>query len=125
MIPTFDLRIGNWITESGVKYCVTGVSEKKVHFKGQKVAFSQENLHPIPITPEILKMVGFKQRGKTSLYDKFPDEGFTYELYSHKIMLFHRPDNTLCHWLNTRITFLHQLQNLYYYITGREINADF
>jgi len=52
-------------------------------------------------------------------------EGFTYELYSHKVLLFHQKDNTLAHWLNTRLVFLHQLQNFYYCLTGREINVSF
>ncbi len=125
MISTFDLRIGNWITVSEVVYRVTRVSETKVNFKGQKGGFSQEELQPISITQEILESAGFKQRGKTNLYDKVPDEGFTYQLHSDKIMIFHRGDNTLCHWLNTRIVFLHQLQNFYYCLTGREISISF
>lgn len=125
MIPTFDLRIGNRITVAGVIYQVSGVSETKVQCKGRKAAFAQEDLHPIPITPEILEKVGFKKREKSSLYDKIPEEGFTYELHSHKIMVFHAPENTLCHWLNTRIVFLHQLQNFYYYLSGREIALSF
>lgn len=125
MIPTFDLRIGNWITVSGVAYRVTAVSEMKVHLKGHKSGVIFEELHPIPITQEIIEKAGFKKRGRSDLYDKIPDEGFTYHLYSYKIMVFHGPENTLCHWLNTRIVFLHQLQNFYYYLTGREILISF
>lgn len=125
MISTLDLRIGNWITVSEVIYQVTAVSETKVHFKGHNCEISQEELHPIPLTQEILEMAGFKKKGKTDLYDKFPLEGFTYHLYAHKVMIFHGPNNTLCHWLNTRIVFLHQLQNFYYCLTGREISISF
>lgn len=125
MIPTYDLRIGNWITVSDVIYEVTGVSETKVHFKGHKRGVSHKELHPIPITQELLEKAGFKQRGKTDLYDKVPVEGFTYQLHSEKIMIFHGRHNTLCHWLETRITFLHQLQNFYYCLTGREISISF
>lgn len=125
MVPTFDLRIGNWLSVSGDIYRITAVSDTKVHFKGLKGAVSQDDLHPIPITPELLEKAGFKQRAKTNLYDKIPLEGFTYHIYWNKIMVFHAPDNTLCHWLNTRIVFLHQLQNFYYYLTGREISVTF
>src|SRR3954451_16907190 len=111
MIPTFDLRIGNWITVSGTMYRVSGVSEAKVHFAGQKTAFKQEDLHPIPLTAELLEKAGFKRRENTDLYDKMPLEVFTYHLYSHKVLLFHSKDNTLAHWLNTKLVFLHQLQN--------------
>lgn len=121
MIPTFDLRIGNWITVSDVIYQLTAVSEKKVHFNGQKVGVMQEELQPIPLTQEILEKAGFKKREKSDLFDKIPIEGFTYHLHGQKIMIYHGPHNTLCHWLNTRIVFLHQLQNFYYCLTGREI----
>lgn len=125
MIPTFDLRIGNWIRVSDVIYRITAVSETKVKFTGHKSSFNQEDLHPVPITLEILEKAGFKQRGKSNLYDKIPDEGFTYHIYWHKVMIFHAPDNSLCHWLNTRIVFLHQLQNFYYHLTGKEIQISF
>lgn len=125
MIPTFDLRIGNWITVSDVIYRVAKVSATKVHLEGHKAGFSEEDLHPIPLTQEILEKAGFKKREKTDLYDKIPLEGFTYHLYWHKLMIFHSPDNTLCHWLNTRIVYLHQLQNFYYCLTGREISISF
>ena len=125
MIPTFDLRVGNWITVENVIYRVSAVSETKVQFKGHRASFTPDVLHPIPLTPEILVRAGFKPRGKTDLYDKVPIEGFTYQLHSHKIMLFHGRDNTLAHWLSTRIVFVHQLQNFYYYLTGREIQISF
>ena len=125
MISTVDLRIGNWITVSEVTYRVTALSETKVHFKGRKGGVSQEEIHPIPITQEILEKAGFKKKGKADLFDKFPNEGFTYHIYSHKVMIFHGPHNTLCHWLSTQIDFLHQLQNLYYCLTGRELSISF
>lgn len=125
MIATVDLRIGNWITVSEVTYRVTALSETKVHFKGRKGGVSHEEIHPIPITQEILEKAGFKKKEKSDLFDKFPNEGFTYHLYSHKVMIFHGPHNTLCHWLSTQIDYLHQLQNLYYCLTGRELSISF
>ena len=123
MIPAFDLRIGNWITVSGEMYQVSAVSEMKVQLKGNGGENNLEELHPIAITRELIEKAGFKKRERTDLFDKIPLEGFTYHLYSHHIMLFHGPNNTLCHWLNTKIVFLHQLQNFYYYLTGREIEV--
>lgn len=125
MIPTFDLRVGNWITVEGVIYQVSGVSETKVNFKGQRAGFIPDILHPILLTAELLEAAGFKQRGTTDLFDKVPIEGFTYQIHSRKIMLFHGKDNTLAHWLSTRIVFVHQMQNLYYCLTGREIAFTF
>jgi hypothetical protein len=125
MIPTFDLRLGNWITADNVIYRVSGVCETKVYFKGHEGDFNPEALHPIFITHEILERAGFKRREGSDLYDKVPNEGFTYQLHSHKIMLFQGRDNTLAHWLTTRLVFVHQLQNFYYYLAGREIPISF
>jgi hypothetical protein len=125
MIPTFDLRIGNWITANGTICQVTSVIENKVCFNGQKLEVDQEELHPIPITQELLERAGFKKRERTDLFDKVPLEGFSYHLYSHKVMIYHGPENTLCHWLNTRLVFVHQLQNFFYFLTGREIIISF
>lgn len=125
MILTEDLRIGNWISVTDVMYRINVISGTKVYFEGHKRSVKKEELQPIPITPEILEKAGFARRGQTSLYDKVPVEGFTYHIYWNKIMIFQTPDNTLCHWLNTRITFLHQLQNLYYSLTSKEISVSF
>ena len=121
MIPTFDLRIGNLITVSGVVYRITGISETKVSSKVHKGSFRPEELQPIPLTAEILEKAGFKQLKKTGWFDKVPAEGFSYKLHANRIMIFHPGENTLSHSLNTQIVFLHQLQNLYYCMTGREI----
>src|SRR5215210_4232878 len=125
MSATVVLRVHSCLSASGVRKRGRVVWETPVHFKGHKGGVSQEEIHPIPITQEILEQAGFKKKAKTDLFDKFPNEGFTYHLYSHKVMIFHGPHNTLCHWLNTQIDFLHQLQNLYYCLTGRELSVSF
>src|SRR5687768_11711534 len=122
MISTLDLRIGNLITVAEAIYPITAITETKVHVKGFKGSIKQEELHPIPLTHEILEKAGFKQRGKTDLYDKLPLEGFIYKLHANRVMIFHPGQNTLYHSLNSYIAFLHQLQNLYYCLTGREIS---
>jgi hypothetical protein len=125
MIKTFDLRIGNFITVSEVTYRVTGISETKVHCKGYKGSFNQEAVQPIGLTHEILQKAGFKQRGITDLYYKVPEEGFIYKLSSSRVMIFHAGENTLYHSLYTYMPSLHQLQNFYYCLTGREIAVQF
>ncbi len=122
MIPAFDLRIGNWIDVRGKQTCVTGITETNVQVNGFTTTENVEDLHPIPLSDELLKKAGFAERGKTALYDKVSHSGFSYHLHAQKIMIFHTEDNTLCHWLSTKIVFLHQLQNIFYYITGNQIS---
>ena len=121
MIATYDLRVGNWVIASDVIRRITSVSETKATLEGLKSAVKQEDIHPVPLTEELLKKSGFRQLKETDLFEKIPLEGFTYKLHAQRIMVFHPGDNTLCHWLNTRIIYLHQLQNLYYCLTGREV----
>jgi hypothetical protein len=121
MISTFDLRVGNWVMASDVIHRITSVSETKVVFEGLKNSVKQEDLHAIALTKELLEKSDFRQLKETDLFEKIPLEGFTYKLHAQRILIFHPGDNTLCHWLNTRIVYVHQLQNLYYCLTGREI----
>lgn len=121
MVSTLDLRVGNWVIASDVIGRITSVSETEVVFEGLENAVKQEDLHPVPLTKELLEKSGFRQLKQTDLFEKIPLEGFTYKLHAQRVMIFHPGDNTLCHWLNTRIVFVHQLQNLYYCLTGREI----
>ena len=121
MILAVDLRIGNLITVSGVIYEITGISAKKISCKDYKGSFTLEEADPIPLTAELLEKAGFRELRKSSWFDKVPNEGFSYKLHSNRVMIFHPGENTLSHSLNTYIAFFHQLQNLYYCLTGREI----
>jgi hypothetical protein len=95
--------------------------------------YHNEELHRIPLTPEILEKCGFKKWGR----DDMP-RTLSYELGSMQIF----PSNTFCdfdgygflHYKlpnpidgkdeSARFKFkhLHQLQNLYYALTGNELN---
>jgi hypothetical protein len=121
MIAGFDLRIGNWITVRGNIGYVTAITPNSVELNGVSASENVEDLHPIPLTHDLLIKAGFQERSGNGLYEKVPERGFSYHLPSHKIMLFHGPDNVLGHWLKTDIVFLHQLQNFFYYLTGIDI----
>jgi hypothetical protein len=121
MIPGFDLRIGNWITVRGKITYITAITPTTVQLNGFETHENVEDLHPIPISNEMLLKAGFQQRSANGLYDKVPEGGFSYHLPSHSVMIRHAPENVLCHWLNTQIVFLHQLQNFFYYLTGIDI----
>jgi hypothetical protein len=121
MIPAFDLRLGNWVNIRGNNTYITAVNSTNVTLYGSTSCENAEQLHPIFLNDEILINAGFTRRNGTPLYDKIQWDGFSYHLPSHRILLFHKRDNMLAHWLETQIVFLHQLQNVFYYITGKEI----
>lgn len=112
MIPSRELRIGNWV-------------EYKVHGKDEWVAapvfmirHNDENEYkrPIPLTPEILEKAGFeKVRYFWQLLDICVFEGMNVEIYPMES----RESIELPH-----IKHLHQLQNLYFALTGTELEIN-
>lgn len=147
MIDAKELRIGNWFWESyggykivtsincnNVGYMENSVSAKGVGFdiSGQ---YSCEHIQPIPLTTEILELAGFKKelRGKkgdfddietiyykngVDIYDHTADgAGFNYATYTRY------PGRGFK--AGVIVEHLHQLQNLYFALTGTELSIKF
>jgi hypothetical protein len=109
-----ELRIGNW---------VLGASREKP----QQITafmflhFEKLNLKPIPITPEILtKNIGFniKQTKWRTLY-KYGKLSLDKTLYGETSFSF-----CFGHHGIIEIDNVHQLQNLYFELSGEELNID-
>jgi len=110
MINANELRIGNWVKHLGLD----------VRIEAHGIAMFEDgdfSCDPIPLTPEILEKSGFK---KTNVFD-----------YVKKPILLHdMTDTSFSHFetywgkqeffLNT-VEYLHQLQNLYFALTGNEL----
>jgi len=104
-----ELRIGNWVKESDGRF---------IHIHDGLGIDHHKQFSPIEITPEILEKAGFKV------------ERHTYDEYWS------------CGWFNIRkmgngfeflgsewthgetFYFLHQLQNLYFALTGEELKIE-
>lgn len=133
MIKANELRIGDWVNipESGINAVIDIIGTKKVcidtdrvDLDGNQGCFMCESLNPIPLTSEILKQCGFAEE--------------TYHLLSHPHMKcrwviqnmsgnslatpFLRFDGT-CRppFISTDVYFLHQLQNIYFALTNKEL----
>lgn len=140
MIQANELRIGNWVKQHDVTVYTSNIL--KPELIGQRIIepkfnycqieywhleemspgnFSYYEYLPIPLTPEILEKCGFKfdkeppystdQYGINSTYDESP---------------FH------CYWDGSKLTYqgwhisyLHSLQNLYFALTGTELDLAF
>lgn len=112
MIQANELRIGNWVKDS-FGYLVIGVNAK--------VEFASA-YEPITLTPEILEKCGFDDF-KSNVYgnDEYIEldlDGDIYNVFIKQINIDETIDSILMH---NQIKYLHQLQNLYFALTGEEL----
>ncbi|MCE5225881.1 MAG: hypothetical protein LLG05_08460 [Porphyromonadaceae bacterium] len=80
-----------------------------------------EELQPIPLTPELLEKCGFKSNHPTYYYIPIEDNCLhvyysNNGLYGYNVKYMHA-------YLG-EIKYLHQLQNLYFALTGEELEID-
>lgn len=102
-----ELRIGNFIMHNGI--------EDKVDlslFSGIEIFDTENLLSPIPLTEEWLVRFGFEKRKFSYLY------GYGNFLYDYRLKLWTWYGIQLHDYL---ITYVHQLQNLYFALTGQEL----
>ena len=134
MIKPQELRIGSNVnTELGIAE-VIGIYEDVVDVKGvsvidnssgNKISISTrsfdgcveyEKIQPIPLTEEILLKFGFEKQHNEDDFDYWFKKGFCDDiLWEHS--------EGFCHSLNYGgdIKYVHQLQNLYFSLTGEEL----
>jgi len=116
-----ELRIGNWVapTNDEAKYPYKITAQELVYFEADSQRFK-----PIPLTEEWLVRFGFeKDDTGVDIFDQdyckwyqkeFPIIGVLCQS-SDNLYLFDENTDTL------RISFVHQLQNLYFALTGTEL----
>lgn len=117
MINANELRIGNWVGVNGVnlqieRFCDTFIlftNKRESHYSG---------IEPVPLTPEILEKAGFvpvNWINGTSKFDyAFMENHHEWNFYPTETIYWHG------HRINN-IKHIHQLQNLYFALTGEEL----
>lgn len=112
-----ELRVGNFVRHEGnVKEIanIIGKVSKSVEFMSwKKVHIS--NIEPIELTEEILLKCGFEPT-----YFVSNNKLASYRIYNIDFL---NPDFTLV-WFKTKIEYLHQLQNLYFALTNKELEIN-
>ena len=120
MIKTKDLRRGNWVTSGKGDFpmYVTAIFEGEVYLnfegnEGDVWESKEEDLKPIPLTPEVLENIGF-----------FVDNNKAHIVYNEfgNIYQLNRVGESFqSTYLATEIPYLHTLQNHYYFSTNTEL----
>lgn len=122
MIDSKELRIGNWVSDihaspSGM-WPVRKLNSRGCVY-GDKLYSKYENLKPIVLSPELLEKCGFNRLPLSSVnrwYKYHPIFGLQLskgEWYLHGYK--HYPQG---------VKYLHQLQNLHYFLAGEELNIN-
>ena len=124
-----ELRLGNWVLNNGKPYQIlNGIDNNYIYGLDSVILDSHiyksslEYIDPITLTEEILLKCGFESDYK-SIYAKYiPNDGgyFHIKYNSHNNGFY----LVLHGFYVARIKHLHQLQNLYFALTGEELNIE-
>ncbi len=115
MIQANELRIGNWIMRAN------GFPQRIQAYDYEHTDFNA--ISSIPLTAEILEAAGFttvteNADGSYNFWGKEIDASIDIEdgeLFRYRV---HEKERTKC------IQYLHQLQNLYFALTGQELEVN-
>jgi hypothetical protein len=110
MIKANELRIGNWVYNSGEPYKIDWRNDDYWH---------TDSLEPIPLTPEILEKCGFNNFGKDLIHSDF-----AIEKRKDIAVLWPNEGCTETHNIKVPCKYLHQLQNLFFALTGEELEIN-
>ena len=122
MIKPQELRIGNYVFDiDGDVLQVGEILNIGVKFKNTSLGSRYEKINPIPITEEILLKFGFEIEKTNTHIIAYNDYGYQHELeinkeYKHESWRIEQYKGGYRH-----LYFCHQLQNLYFSLTGEEL----
>jgi hypothetical protein len=127
MIKATELRIGNWVLVCGVEIVIFSMAPTTNGrtwgfnlFEGEMPSFYDHECEPIPLTPEILERCGFEEIYKSDFTIRFDYKlngkiGAGWNLINGHFHVRYIGEKF------THVKHLHQLQNLYFALTGREL----
>ncbi|HYH15344.1 MAG TPA: hypothetical protein VD794_08990 [Flavisolibacter sp.] len=120
-----EFRTGNYIIDKDgiyAKIWKLNAADKFIYTEGYDSGWEVELLNPIPLTPELLEKAGFeKKKGHFN-------NAITMHYYNMgAISLMLGPDGIYYFFTttsNTPLPYLHQLQNLVFALTGKELTIN-
>ena len=123
MIQANELRPNNWLLRhDGLQVQISNVGRKGTNIGPDDfpVYLEWDKFSPIPLTPEILEKCGFGTINNPNYTDSFlcyhPLLKLVFDKINKKISLRDYSG------VRQSINYLHQLQNLYFSLTGEELN---
>lgn len=131
MIKANELRIGNYITYLDDIYVVNGIAYEELNPNKWRISFktldgklgnakSVDWIEPIPLTPEWMEMMGFVEDKQHECYVIWESESHVAIEYFDGFV--HLVGHTSAQPME-HIQYVHQLQNLYFALSGEELNV--
>lgn len=125
MIKPNELRIGNLVYNDYLKKnkYVTGIFDNNIWLsdnidEDSDQRASIEACQPIPLTEEWLLKFGFEEKQGYSTSKYWKDDKFLYKLNGYFLVINETYEGEA---LSDNIQYVHQLQNLYFALTGEEL----
>lgn len=126
MINANELRMGNWIDVIG------GTAQQVTHIRKQFVKDGDlylinsrlpEHCLPITLTPEVLEACGFEKHrlARQDYYELKINEKEKFAFEAGGCVEYGIMGVSQYEWSEVKIAYLHELQNAYHSLTGKEI----
>ena len=119
-----DLRIGNIVNRNGNPIVVKDIAKSGINMTIDTYGHCDQNywtlwseIEPIPLTEEWLLKFGFEKPKNRDCYIKKRLQGWKQMAYLIE------EDTLIAHWIPCKLEHVHQLQNLYFALTGEELKT--
>ena len=121
-MKAFELRIGNLVMCNLLTNTVDMLTSKGVGF--DNMLTPEEQVEPIPLTEEWLLKFGWVWNKETKTYEKFPNGDARMHIVNNVFGGFDMFNYVLKATIKKRMNHVHQLQNLYFALTGEELKIN-
>lgn len=115
MIKANELRLSNLVLHKGKICSVLEIGEEWSRIDNDQLNTRNSEIEPIPLSEEWLVKFGWSEENKTRF---IPPLGFSY--FRDGFRLINSEEGTFSVFYN-KIEYVHQLQNLYFALTGEEL----
>jgi hypothetical protein len=119
------LRIGNYVNIEGDVVKVKEIYEKSIHYANSEYeSFATEDfIQPIELTEEILVKIGFEKFVKSFRMEL---SGCRLDYFIDKTLYIYKKHTNCCliKDLEIKCEYIHQLQNSFFLLTGKELEVE-